>query len=202
MPQMGRGRPRKAGARNAKGRLIAVADMGNMRVVERANAFAAFRRTQTNQQVGDQIGRVWAAGLLDGNLQDAAILRDIGRRYASLYWRQFADMAPKTRQMEKQDRSVANDTYPDDKAGHYFAALERAAQSAGREAMTAMHALCVDGWWFPDTDIPWIARLITSALRDVGSHASGQPATPSDRARLNAAIDALLAMTEGSGKSS
>jgi hypothetical protein len=197
MGQARRGRPRKAGARNAKGRLIALPDRGNDRVQARAAAFARFQSGRADQQVADQIGRAWAAGLLDGQACDAAILRDIGRRYGGLYWHEFARLAPKTGELERRDRTAANDAAWDDNPGEYFMKLDNLARHAGREAVAAMHAVCVDGWWFPDTNAPWVERLINSAVRDAGGHPLGELATPGDRARMAAAASALLAMVEG-----
>lgn len=197
MGQARRGRPRKAGARNAKGRLIVLPDRGNAVVQARAAMFARFQSGRADQQVGDQIGRAWAAGLLDGMARDAAILRDIGRRYGGLYWHQFAALAPKTGQLERRDRMAANDGDGRDNPGEYFMTLDALARKAGREAVAAMHSLCVDGWWFPDTDAPWIERLIASAVQDAGGCGSPAVATAADRARMEAAVAALLAMVEG-----
>lgn len=197
MGQARRGRPRKAGARNAKGRLILLPDRGNIRVQARATAFARFQSGRADQQVADQIGRAWAVGLLDGLDYDPAILRDIGRRYGGLYWHEFATLAPKTGQLERRDRSAANDARWEDRPGDYFARLDALARSAGREAVAAMHGLCVDGWWFPDTNAPWVERLINAAIRDAGGHPSGDIAGPSDRERMAAAAEALVMMVEG-----
>jgi len=201
MAQARRGRPRKAGARNAKGRLIVLPDRGNMVVQARAAAFARFQGGKADQQLADQIGRAWAAGLLDGQAHDAAILRDIGRRYGGLYWHEFAAHAPKTGQLERRDRTSANDASWDDNPGEYFRRLDALARNAGREAMAAMHGLCVDGWWFPDTDIGWVARLINSARGEAGVRAVGGLATAADRARMAGATEALLAMVEGRDQS-
>ncbi|HMI19419.1 MAG TPA: hypothetical protein VK533_07740 [Sphingomonas sp.] len=197
MGQARRGRPRKAGARNAKGRLIVLPDRGNAVVQARAAMFARFQSGRADQQVGDQIGRAWAAGLLDGMARDAAMLRDIGRRYGGLYWHQFAALAPKTGQLERRDRTAANDGDGQDNPGEYFAALDALAHKAGREAVAAMHSLCVDGWWFPDTDAPWVARLVSSAVENAGGRGGGDAATAADRAKMQAAAEALLAMVEG-----
>jgi hypothetical protein len=197
MGQARRGRPRKAGARNAKGRLILLPDRGNIRVQARQSAFERFQGGRADEQVADQIGRAWAAGLLDGGDHDPAMLRDIGRRYGGLYWHQFAALAPRTGRLERQDRSAANDGRWDDNPGEYFARLDALARHAGREAVAAMHGLCVDGWWFPDTDAPWVGRLINSAIRDAGGHPPGELATVSDRVRMAAAAEALAAMIEG-----
>ena len=197
MGQARRGRPRKPGARNAKGRQILLPDRGNIRVQARAAAFARFQSGRADEHVTDQIGRAWAVGLLDGFGVDAAILRDIGRRYGGLYWHQFAAMAPRTGQWERRDRTAANDGRWEDNPGEYFARLDALARDAGREAVAAMHGLCVDGWWFPDTNAPWVERLINAAIRDAGGHPLGELAGPSDRTRLTAAADALAAMVEG-----
>lgn len=197
MGQARRGRPRKAGARNAKGRLIVMPDRGNIRVEARAAAFARFQSGRADQQLADQIGRAWAAGLLDGQARDAAILRDIGRRYGGLYWHHFAALAPKTGQLERRDRTTVADNGWDDRPGEYFEKLDALARSAGRESAAALHGLCVDGWWFADTDAPWVARLINSAIAEDGGRPAGPLATPMDRLRMQAAVEALLAMVEG-----
>lgn len=196
MAQARRGRPRKAGTRNIKGRLIALPDRGNAVVQARAARFARFQDGKADQQVIDQIGRAWTTGLLDGHGCDAAILRDIGRRYGSLYWHEFAAMAPKTGALERRDRAAANDS-GDDRPGEYFRTLDALARTAGREAVAAMHSLCVDGWWFPDTDQPWIARLINEAVAHATGRAANDGASATDRARMAAAADALVAMVEG-----
>jgi hypothetical protein len=196
MGQARRGRPRKAGARNAKGRLIALPDRGNAMVQARAARFARFQDGKADQQVSDQIGRAWAAGLLDGTACDAAILRDIGRRYGCLYWHEFAAMAPKMGALERRDRTVANDT-GDDPPGEYFKLLDALARTAGREAVAAMHSLCVDAWWFPDTDQPWLARLIESAVANASGRGASEGACGPDRAKIAAAVEALLAMVDG-----
>jgi len=197
MGQARRGRPRKAGARNAKGRLILLPDRGNIRVQARSQAYARFQSGRADQQVVDQIGRVWAVGLLDGFQHDPAILRDIGRRYGGLYWHEFATLAPKTGRLERRDRTAANDASWHDNPGEYFARLDAFARAEGREAVAAMHGLCVDGWWFPDTNAPWVERLINSAICDAGGHPLGEPAAAADRARIALAAAALAAMVDG-----
>jgi hypothetical protein len=191
-----RGRPRKTGIRNAKGRLITLPDRGNDVVQARAARFARFQDGKAEQQVGDQIGRAWAAGLLDGQACDGAILRDMGRRYGSLYWHEFAAMAPRTGAWERRDRAAANDG-GDDRPGEYFKILDTIARSAGRDAVAAMQALCVDGWWFPDIDQPWIGRLIDTALADAGGRAAAERPAEADRVKMAAAIEVLVTMVDG-----
>ena len=147
--------------------------------------------------MADQIGRAWAVGLLDGLDHDPAILRDIGRRYGGLYWHEYARLAPKTGQLERRDRTTADEGNGADNAGAYFARLDALARQAGRDAVAAMHGLCVDGWWFPDTNAPWVERLIQTAIYDAGGQPLGERASASDRARMMAAAEALAAMVEG-----
>ena len=157
-------------------------------------AFRAVARTSRWLTRSAAYGRWDCSTGLD---HDPAILRDIGRRYGSLYWHEFAALAPKTGQLERRDRGPANDPRWDDRPGDYFARLDALAQSAGRDAVAAMHGLCVDGWWFPDTNAPWIGRLINGAIRDGGGYPLGDVATAADRARMAAAAEALAAMVEG-----
>ena len=199
MAQARRGRPRKAGARTAKGRLIVPVDRGNAVVQARAMRFARFQGGKADHQLGDQIGRAWAAGLLDGYDCDAAILRDIGRHYASLYWHEYAALAPKTAAWERRDRSVANDG-GEDRPGERFRILDVLVRDAGRDAADALEDLTVNAWWFPDSDKPWIARLIDSKLADRSVPAPGEGARAGDRERIAAACQALLAMAEGRGR--
>lgn len=196
MGQARRGRPRKAGARNAQGRLIVQPDRGNRMVQARAALFARFQEGKADQQLADQIGRAWAAGLLDGHACDGAILRDVGRLYAGLYWHEFASLAPKTGQLERRDRSLVADC-GDDRRGERFRTLDALARTAGREAVTAMQGLCVDPWWFPDTDEPWVARLINRALAEKGGGVANEAPIAADHERLEAACLALLTMVEG-----
>lgn len=189
---MARGRPRKTGARNAKGRLLVMPDRGNTKVQARSAMFAKFQGGKADQQVHDQIGRLWAVGLLDGYGCDGAILRDAGRRYAHLYWHRYGEMAPKMGAMERKGQgygeggSVAAETA--------FAILDELARSAGHDAVTSMHALCVNGWWFPDENDGWADALINTALVMARQPVAGILATSADKRRLAGAMNALLAM--------
>lgn len=185
------GRPRKAGKRNAKGRLIIMPDRGNVMIQVRSARFARFQGGKADQQVHDSIGRLWAVGLLDGFGYDGAILRDVGRRYAQLYWHEFAVMCPTISKSERQSRGGMNEG-GSDAAGRAFEALDDMARSAGHSAVVAMHALCVDPWWFPDTDAPWIGRMVSAAIE-------GGIAQASDHLRLSNAILGLVAMAGGNG---
>lgn len=189
-----RGRPKKAGARNKGGRLVAAYDRGNDVVQARSASFACFQQGKADQQLGDQIGRAWAAGLLDGQDIDAAILRDAGRRYAQLYWHEYAAMAPKMGSSERASKGAANDQ-SEDRPGQVFQVLDRLVCSAGRDAMSALQDLCVNNWWFPDTSQPWVERMINSARRSAGVKVLGALAVQADHDRMASALQALLAIT-------
>ena len=194
-----RGRPRKAGARNAKGRLVVLPDRGNVVVQARAARFARFQDGKAGEQLADQIGRAWAAGLLDGQNCDAAILRDMGRLYASLYWQEYAALAPKTAAWERRDPGIGANTGAD-RSGERFKVLDAIARSAGRDAMIALEELTVNTWWFPDSDTLWVARLIDHAAAERGDRSPGVKVEAGDRAKLAAASQALLAMVEGGSR--
>ena len=193
---MARGRPRKAGARNAKGRLVVMPDRGNDRVQARDAAFARFQNGKAGEQIHDQIGRVWAVGLLDGRSIDAAILRDKGREYGGRYWQEYAEMAPSMGASERTAKGNDNDGM-DDKPGERFMRLDHLARSVGREAADAMHGLCVNEWWFPDDNKPWVDRLINTQFLKAGAQVAGEIERVGDRELLRLAVDALVAMAEG-----
>lgn len=194
-----RGRPRKTGERTASGRLRVVVDRGNDRVTERTARFVSFQGGKAGHQVHDQIGRAWAVGLLDGRDVDSAILRDKGREYGQLYWGEYAATAPGSFQAERRPRGVSNDTA--DPLGQRFAAIDDLARSVGHDAFTAMHGLCVDEWWFPDSNKDWVDRLINTAMLKAGRPVAGMIEMAGDHARLTLALDALIAMV-GSGTKS
>ena len=183
-----RGRPRKAGARNKSGRLVPAFDRGNDKVQARAELYRKCQGGKADGQLGDSVGRAWAAGLLDGTECDAAILRDAGRRYGRLYWAIFADMAPKMGAVERGDRGRSTGS-SEDPQGEQFARLDRAAMRRGRDAYAAMQALCVNDWWFPDADAAWIARLLDASLRH-------READLSDLAKLALAKQGLCSLVD------
>jgi hypothetical protein len=176
-----------------------VVDRGNERVTERTARFAGFQGGKAGHQVHDQIGRAWAVGLLDGRDVDAAILRDKGREYGQLYWGEYAALAPGSFQAERRSRGVANDV--DDPMGQRFAGLDLLARSVGHDAFTAMHGICVDEWWFPDSNKDWVDRLINTAMVKAGRPVAGEIERRGDDSTLALALDALVAMVGAGTKS-
>jgi hypothetical protein len=164
-------------------------------VQARREAFAIFQDGKAGDHLGDAIGRAWAAGLLDGTSQDPAILRDMGRRYATLHavvWK-----ATGTAVGEYEPRSHGTGAGNDnDHTGERYAVLDRLARDAGSKQRLAMRKLCVEG--SPDEDPRWAWRLIEDAKRRAGAPFMVHVA-PSDRDRmiLTQAVQALVAMVEG-----
>lgn len=155
-----------------------------------------FQGGKAEQQLSDAIGRAWAAGLLDGAEYDPAILRDMGRQYGALYWIQYAEVAVRMGTLEPRSKSSGIGRW-DDPKGEIFEKLDGHAMSAGRAAYDAMHKLCVDEWWFPDTQADWIDRLINTARVRAKQPVCGQLEMPGDRAKLDSAIACLIAMVAG-----
>jgi len=203
------GRKRKAGKREPNGRLqrTPANDKGNDVVQARSLAFSVFQGGKADQQVSDPIGRAWAAGLLDGQQHDGAILRDAGRRYGRLYWREFAALAPRVGEIEPRSRGAAFIS-DNDAEGLQFQRLDNLLRGAGREASGALHDLCVNCWWFPDQGPDWVDRLLTEARirkqadlvaagkAPLGSIVGPLPMT-GDHKLLALAISGLVAMVEG-----
>jgi hypothetical protein len=192
------GRPRKTGKRHPGGKLrqACVVDRGNAFVQARSAAFAVFQGGKAGQQVHDPIGRAWAVGLLDGQAHDAAILRDIGRRYGALYWHEMAALAPRVGEFEPRSRGnpPAND---DDPAGEAFDRLDALAKALGHAAYDAMQQLCVNQHWFPDMDPDWMEGLVNEARVKARAGVAGRLAHDCDRRMLALAVSALVAMVDG-----
>lgn len=195
---MGKGRPRRAGKRHPSGQLVRTPanDKGNVFVQARSEAFEIFHDGKASQQLSDAIGRAWAAGLLDGAEYDPAILRDAGRRYGSLYWTEYGEVAVRMGSLEPRSKGTGGGGW-NDPNGERFAALDSLAMSAGRAGYDAMHKLCVDEWWFPDTQASWIDRLINTARVNAKQPVCGMLEIEGDRAKLRLAIEALIAMVAG-----
>ena len=185
---MGKGRPRKSGVRRKDGRLASVPrDFGNAFVQARRAAFEMFHGGKAGDHLGDPIGRAWAAGLLDGHRQDGAMLRDIGRRYASLNAIVFAKTQMAVADPEPYSRGTGDGTN-DDPIGERYDRLDRSARDSGSKERLAMRKLCVE--CSPDEDPLWLARLIQCRR-------AGALPNPRDHMILTQAARALTAMVEG-----
>lgn len=148
-----------------------------------------FQGGKIDQQISDQIGRAWAAGLLDGSGVDPAVLRDVGREYAALYWMYWP---PRVATVAKYGAggSGKGPSGSLDSRDERFRRLDDLARGAGHLAYAAMQDFCVNGYWLPDDNCPWVARLLDEAmaLPDVAWPSAG------DRELLRAAVFGLAAM--------
>jgi len=194
---MGRaGRKRKAAQRTKSDQISRAGvpkwDYGNDRVQQRREAFQVFQGGKANEHIGDTIGRLWAAGLLDGTAYDPAVLRDIGRRYAGLYWIYYPS-ASGTASYEPRERTTGNQGWYDP-MGKTFEQLDALLFNSGRKSYDATQAITVNVYWFPDDNPDWVARLINGALRRNGKAITGLLPTQADQDRLTLAKAGLSAM--------
>jgi len=192
---MGRvGRPSKSGKRRRNGKRICAApfDHGSDQVQRRRGRFARFQGGKAGQQVYDPIGRAWAVGLLENARIDPAVLRDAGREYAIRYWA-FYPGAAEVSNYRNEVRCGRLGELDDDPNGERFLKLDAWLKHAGRACYDSVQSLCLDFYWFPDDDPAWLGRLIEARL----AGAAGQGDAPGDAAKMQAALEGLLALAEG-----
>jgi len=189
------GRKRKAGIRTASGQLSRAGlpkwDYGNDRVQQRREAFRVYQGGKADEQVNDCIGRVWAAGLLDGTEFDPAVLRDIGRDYGGLYWDYYHTFDGVS---SYEPRSRTSGTGDADPRGERFKILDRKARAAGYDCTSAMHSICVNEYWFPDGNPAWVQRLLNECWLRQGKLVVGYLADKWDKERLQRVKECLVAM--------
>ena len=190
---MAKGRPRKSGKRFGCGKLRPepCSDRGNDVVQARREAFSVFQGGKASEQIHDPIGRAWAAGLLDHPRFDGAMLRDIGRRYASLHERTFS--ATQVRLWSAERRSAKGNTKHEpilpDPLGERFATLDKLAKNAGSKSYLAMKKLALHD--NPDSNPPWLDRLINARV------SSRNQVEDRDGWILKKAVEALVFMVDG-----
>jgi len=201
---MGRaGRPSKSGRRNRSGKRISVApfDHGAEHIRRLRDRFARFQEGKASQQVFDPLGRAWAVGLLENERIDPAVLRDAGRDYAARYWGYYPCAGGVSNYLDEDRRGRGGGlAAAEDPGGERFRMLDARLKNAGRAAYDAAQSLCLDFYWFPDDNPAWLERLINARLIAAGAAAEGQLGTAGDAAILRAALEGLLALTEGAQK--
>jgi len=188
-----KGRPKSNRPCRKDGRLEPLIDKGNVVVQACWEAFKVFQDGKTDQQVHDPIGRAWAVGLLDGTTQDAAMLRDIGRRYAQLHGIVYRQTQCAVADHDRvRGTGAGNDN---DHTGERFAKLDQLARDAGSKQRLAMQKLCLSA--NPDEDPLWLGRLI--AWERIVGALDEKPIPPfmRDHMILTQAVQALVAMVEG-----
>jgi hypothetical protein len=189
------GRPNKSGRRRLKsGRRADIVpfDHGADHVARLRGRFAAFQDGKAAQQVHDPIGRAWAVGLLENARIDPAVLRDAGRDYAARYWGYYPSAVGVANYLD-EDRRAEVWAGGEDPNGEIFQQRDAQLKNAGRVSYEAVHSLCLDFYWFPDDNPSWLDRLIEARLAAAAGRGGGE----ADAATMRAAVDGLLALTEG-----
>lgn len=188
-----KGRKRKSGERFPGGQLRPSFDRGTERVQALRQRFSAFEGGKGGDHVGDPIGRAWIVGLLENPYVDPAALRDAGRQYAARYWGYWpATVGVGNYLAETRKGGGFGDG--EDPRGETFRRLDRLLVDAGSAAHDAVQSLCLDRYWLPDDDPPWVARLINKRMIQSRQPVAGQLPVDADWRHLAAAIEGLLAL--------
>ena len=199
-----KGRPSLPGKRRANGRLRARAaapDLGNAHAQAIRAAFAIFQGGKAGNELGDAIGKAWAAGLLEGYGADAQAMRDAGRDYGQLWRRCYGALDLRTSSLERRARTAPAPTASTESAAERrFARMDAIVSAFPRVSREAFYGLCVD---YRDSDNlpPFIERLINERVKLKGRDPGGTLPVRGDRERIERAAEILTALVEGrSGK--
>lgn len=196
---MAKGRPAQSGPRGNDGRLIKTPEQKRVPANDVVQARHAWYTERWGAKVAgdthDAIGRAWAAGLLENERHDPAVIRDAGRNYARMHATVFARVGVQCANPDRV-RGTGDGSW-DDPIGERYAKMDQCAKDSGSKERLAMRKLCIEG--SPDENPAWLDRLIRNAWwikhRPVGSLV--ELATDRDRMILTQAIRALVAMVEG-----
>lgn len=173
-----RGRPRKAGARDANDRLIPEGkiEAPPPYIAERRSLFAPFVLDRPPlfvshengalcpvDNTSDGIGQLWLLGFLDGHGFDDQELRDIGREWRDGYVMLLRKSGYKTGGYERMDKGVAHSTYR--ASDRRWDKLDSALTGFDRSAMMSLLVDPVVGSW-PDGEheSPWVRAIVGEAL--------------------------------------
>lgn len=195
-----KGRPSLPGKRRANGRLRASAaapDPGNVRVQRMRAAFALFQGGKAGNELGDAIGKAWAAGLLEGFGADAQAMRDAGRDYGQLWRRCYGALDLRTSSLERRARTAPAPTDPTlSAAERRFERMDRIVSAFPRLDREAFYGLTAD---YQDSDNvpPFVERLINERVALKGRDPGGTLPIRGDRERLERAAAILKALVEG-----
>ena len=201
-----RGRPAASGKRKACGRLKARAaaiDHGNVRAQAARAAFAIFRDGKAGNELGDPIGKAWAAGLLEGFSTDGQAMRDAGRDFGQLWRSCFGDLGVRTSAPERLARSshgiAAASSAEPSPAERRFERMRAIVAAHPLRTRAAFYRLCVE-CQDPDSVPLFVERLINERLALKGKRSGGSPPMPGDRALMEQAAEILEALVAGAGR--
>lgn len=195
-----KGRPSLPGKRKANGRLrarTAGPDLGNLRVQERRAAFALFQGGKAGNELGDAIGKAWAAGLLEGYGADAQAMRDAGRDYGQLWRRCYGALDLRTSSLERRARTSPAPTASTESASERrFERMDAIVSTFPRLSREAFYGLAAD---YQDSDAvpPFVERLINERVALKGRTPGGTLPVRGDREKIERAAEILVALVEG-----
>jgi hypothetical protein len=195
-----RGRPSLPGKRKANGRLRARAaapDLGNERVQALRAAFALFQGGKAGNELGDAIGKAWAAGLLDGLGADPQAMRDAGRDYGQLRRRCYGSLDLRTSSLERRARTRPAPTVTGESpAERRFERMDAIVSAFPRLSREAFYGLCAD---YQDSDNmpPFVERLINERLMLKGRAPAGTLPIRGDREKIERAGEILKVLVDG-----
>jgi hypothetical protein len=166
--------------------------------LERAELFRKAEAAPNAHHRKDPVGRAWHAGLLDGRGADPAAMRDLGREYGFLYWRELRSLDVKiggyAEMLGRGSVHLAGDVSAADRR---WKRLSDMIQPLGPPVRTALHRLCVDDIWFlegPD----WLTRLINARRVANGLPIVGELPRRGDARLIELALAGLAALAIGS----
>lgn len=193
-----KGRPRKAGQRDKRDRLLQLKDYGNERVQARRDLFHGVRKNaegktvDVSDDISDAAGQLHALGFFDNHGHEPDLIRDTMRDYGFAYWSRNADKAPKCGQYERSDR--AKDHLNDTRLDLNFERMTRALDNI-RYEQRCLESLVCECWW--TDDLPGFAQcLIGDRLRLLGRVPSSDSPGLNDREILDGALRATFRLIE------
>lgn len=161
-----KGRPRKAGLRDKRDRLLLAPDRGNDRVQERRMLFYGVRKNaegkmvDVSDDISDAPGQLHALGFFDEHGHEPDLIRDTMRDYGFGYWNRNADKAPKCGKYERA--SHGKDPFMDTRADLKFEDMLNALVPL-RHDRQCLELLVCDYWWGDDLP-PFAKALICERL--------------------------------------
>lgn len=156
--------------------------------------------TASAEHCFDNAGILWATGWFDGHGFQADAIREVFRKYGALYWRWYAQTAPKTSKGERVGKSEPG--IHAERWEEQFMQLDERLPLASPERL-AVHQLCVNGWHFDELEPRAVAlanlgRLKINAKRKQKLPIAGEVAMPEGREMewLKAALRGAFSMLD------
>jgi hypothetical protein len=190
------GRKRKDGKRDKGGRLLKVTRVPpNDRVRERIERFShkLILGGKAGHDCFDGPGQLHAMGYFHGHGHEPEVIRDALREYGELYFRWYAQLQPKTAEIERHSRGEPNTAATRDE--RRFMELDRVLPLASFERK-AIHRLTLDHWGSDDV-APFVERLVNQKMAMLGLSVAGYLADQADHDLLGGVLRAAFSLIEG-----